>query len=118
MKDFEAFLLALLHSATCAHIQHWRTDSSSEHKALAKYYEGIVPLIDDLAESYMGKYGKVGKFDEEYEYEESPKKYFKALQEFVGESRTLLPDDSELQNAVDAIMDLINTTVYKLENLK
>lgn len=117
MKDCEAFLLALLHSATCAHIQHWQTSNYAEHKALQKYYEGIVPLLDDLAESYMGKYGKVGTFDEEYEFEKNPKKYFKALQDFVQESREHLPQDSELQNTVDAIMDLINTTVYKLENL-
>jgi hypothetical protein len=117
MKDCEAFLLVLLHSATCAHIQHWQTKNYSEHKALRKYYEGIIPLTDALAESYMGKHGQVGAFDEEYEFEKNPKKYFKALQEFVGESREHLPDDSELQNLVDAIMDLINTTVYKLENL-
>ena len=47
-----------------------------------------------------------------------PLKYMKAMQEYVEETRTDLPKDSEIQNLVDTIMDLINATIYKLENLK
>ena len=38
MKDMEAFSLALLNSATVAHLQHWQTKNYSTHKALKKYY--------------------------------------------------------------------------------
>ena len=117
MKDLEAFALTLLHSATCAHIQHWQTDSYAKHKALQKYYEAIPGLVDDLVESCMGKYGKVGKFDAEFEIIKDPVKYFESLIEFVEESRKHLSQDSEIQNLVDAIADLINTTTYKLKEL-
>jgi hypothetical protein len=40
------------------------------------------------------------------------------LQGFVEDARKDLPEDSELQNIVDEIADLINSTVYKLVNLK
>jgi hypothetical protein len=40
--------------------------------------------------------------------------YMTAMKDFVGEARELLPQDSELQNIVDEIADLINTTLYKL----
>ena len=117
MKDMEAFALALLNSATCAHIQHWQTRNYATHKALAKYYEAIPDLVDALDESYMGRNGLLGDFDEEFELEKNPVKYFKALQKYVDENRKHLPNDKELQNIVDEVLNLINTTIYKLENL-
>lgn len=117
MRDIEAFSLALLNSATCAHLQHWQTKNYATHKALAKYYEAIPDLVDRLVESYMGRYGPLNEFDEEFEIEKDPTKYFKALQKYVDANRKHLPDDSELQNTVDEILDLINSTLYKLQNL-
>jgi len=117
MRDIEAFSLALLNSATCAHLQHWQTKNYATHKALAKYYEAIPDLVDRLVESYMGRYGPLNDFEEEFEIEKEPIKYFKALQKYVDANRKHLPDDSELQNTVDEILDLINSTLYKLQNL-
>lgn len=117
MKDMEAFTLALLNSATCAHLQHWQTKNYSAHKALKKYYSAIPDLVDKLAESYMGRHGLLGDFDEEFEIEKDPVRYFKALQKYVDESRQHLGDESELQNIVDEILDLINSTLYRLQNL-
>lgn len=118
MGDMEAFAQTLLHSATCAHIQHWQTKSYAQHKALQKYYEAMPGLVDDLVETYMGKNGMVGNFEPEFEIEKDPLKYMRAMQDYVEETRTNLPKDSEIQNLVDTIMDLINATIYKLENLK
>jgi len=117
MKDIEAFALALLNSATCAHLQHWQTRSYANHKALAKYYEAIPDLVDTLVESWMGKYGPVGEFEEEFEIEKDPVRYFKALQKYVAENRKHLPKDSELQNTIDEIVNLIDSTLYKLQQL-
>lgn len=117
MKDMEAFALALLNSATCAHLQHWQTRNYATHKALGKYYAAIPDLVDKLVETYMGRNGMVGEFEEEFEIEKDPVRYFKALQKYVDESRKHLPKDSELQNIIDEILDLINSTLYKLQNL-
>ena len=117
MRDIEAFSLALLNSATCAHLLHWQTKNYATHKALKKYYETIPDLIDRLVESYMGRYGAVGEFEEEFEIDKDPTKYFKALQKYVDANRKHIPDDSELQNTIDEILDLINSTLYKLQNL-
>lgn len=86
--------------------------------ALAEYYDGIVDLTDQFVESYMGKYGKITKFPSQYHQPKEPVQYLKSLQGFVEEARKDLPQDSELQNIVDEIADLINTTTYKLVNLK
>ena len=117
MKDMEAFALALLNSATCAHLQHWQTRNYATHKALGKYYAAIPDLVDKLVETYMGRNGLVGDFEEEFEIEKDPVRYFKALQKYVDENRKHLPKDSELQNTIDEILDLINSLLYKLQQL-
>lgn len=110
MENCALFLATLLHSATNTHFFHWSTDSYSKHVALAEYYDGIVELTDQLAESYMGKFGKITSFPSAYHQPKDPIKYLESLQTFVADARQDLPQDSELQNIIDEIADLINTT--------
>lgn len=118
MENCALFLATMLHSATNTHFFHWSTDSFSKHSALAEYYDSIVELTDTLAESYMGKYGKITVFPSAYHQPKDPIRYMESLQKFVSEARQDLPQDSELQNIIDEIADLINTTTYKLKFLK
>lgn len=117
-ENCSLFLATLLHSATNTHFFHWSTDSYSKHVALAEYYDEIVDLTDQLAEAFMGKYGKLTSFPSAYHQPKDPVKYLESLQTFVAEARQDLPQDSELQNLIDEIADLINTTTYKLKFLK
>jgi DNA-binding ferritin-like protein len=118
MENCALFLATLLHSATNTHFFHWSTDSYAKHKALAKYYDSIIDLTDTFAESYMGKYGKFTAFPSVYHQPKDPIRYMESLQSFVKEARQDLPQDSELQNIIDEIADLINSTTYKLKFLK
>lgn len=118
MENCALFVATLLHSATNTHFFHFTTDSYSRHKALQKYYNGIVVLIDAFTESYAGKYGKFNAFPNVYHQPKDPLRYMESLQNFVKEARQDLPQDSELQNIIDEIADLINTTTYKLKFLK
>ena len=112
------FVATLLHSATNTHFFHWSTDSYAKHKALGKYYDEIIDLTDDLAEVYMGCYEKLTKFPNVYHQPAEPLKYMKSLQKFVAEARKDLPQETPIQNIIDGIAGLIDTTVYKLVNLK
>lgn len=118
MENCALFAATLLHSATNTHFFHWSTDSYAKHVALAEYYDGIVELTDNFVEAYMGKYQKITSFPSTYHQPKDPVKYLQSLQSFVEAARADLPQDSELQNLVDEIADLINTTTYKLVNLK
>jgi len=118
MENCALFLATMLHSATNTHFFHWSTDSYAKHKALAKYYDSIIDLTDAFAESYMGKYGKFTSFPSVYHQPKDPIRYMESLQSFVKEARQDLPQDSELQNIIDEIADLINSTTYKLKFLK
>jgi DNA-binding ferritin-like protein len=112
------FIAAMLHSGTVAHFMHLSTDSFSVHQALNTYYNEIIDLVDQYAEAYMGRYGQIKKWPQEFHNAKEPVKYLESLKDFVEDARKDLPQDSELQNLVDEIADLINSTLYKLRFLK
>lgn len=112
------FIAALLHSGTVAHFMHLSTDSFSVHQALNTYYNEIIDLVDQYAEAFMGRYGQIKKWPQEFHNAKDPVEYLTSLKDFVEEARKELPQDSELQNLVDEIADLINSTLYKLRFLK
>ena len=112
------FFVTLLHSATIAHLMHLQTSSYAEHKALSEYYESIVDLVDDLIESYQGKRDVIVDYPAMFAYPDvDALVYLKGISDYVIENRDIVGDDSELQNQIDTIQDLINSTVYKLRRL-
>ena len=56
----EAFLGHLFLARDVSHSVHLNTRSYAKHKALNKFYEGIVSAADDFAEAYQGRYGLIG----------------------------------------------------------
>lgn len=116
-EDAAEFIATLLHSSTVAHFMHLSTDSYSAHKALGHYYEDIIELADDFAEAYQGRYSKIKKYPDNFHAAIDPEKYLKSMQGFVDEARKDLPQDSEIQNIIDEISQLIDATLYKLKFL-
>lgn len=112
------FVGNLFHAATVAHFMHLTTNSYAAHKALAEFYDALPALVDAVAESYMGKYGMITGFPTTYTYTESdPVKYLISMCQFIADIRQDLPQDSELQNDIDTIVTLCNSTIYKLRFL-
>lgn len=116
-KDVAAFVLVLLHSGTNAHLLHLQTDSFAKHMALGEYYKEIIELTDQFAEAYQGKYKIITGYTEDYHVESDPVKYLEKIKKYVEQYRKKLPQDTELQNIIDEIADLINSTLYKLRFL-
>jgi len=114
------FVSTLLHSATLTHLMHFKTLSYSEHVALAGYYDSIPDLVDGLVESIQGAYEVIiepypsmfGTGDAE------PLAYMISLRDYVRDYRGEMPQDNEIQNEIDNVANLLNTTVYKLKFLK
>lgn len=117
-EEVAEFVATLLHSSTNAHFMHWATNSFAKHSALGDYYTQIIDLADQYAEAYMGKYEQLKTFPGEFHQDTDPVKYLEKIQKFVGDARKHLPEDTELQNLVDEIADLINSTLYKLRFLE
>ena len=114
-------VMDLLHSAIITHIMHWQTESYAAHIALGEFYEEMPDLVDAVVEAYQGKNNVIlakfpGIFDS---YEDmQPLAYMEYLNQELTEGRALFGEDAEIQNLVDAIADLIDTTIYKLRRFK
>lgn len=119
MEQFPTFIGTLMQSRNQVHIYHLQTDSFAAHKALQDYYDGIVDLIDGLVESYQGRYGILRgyKMAGTIKEDNNPQMYFEGLCKFVETIRTQLPQDSYIQNQVDEVVALIESTKYKLKFL-
>ena len=116
------FVSTLFASRTQAHIFHLQTPSFAAHKALNDYYDEIVGITDGLVESYQGKYGIISGYTnvalQEYQSCEGIIMFFVTLGTYVEKSRQMLCQDSYIQNQIDEIVALINSTIYKLRFLK
>ena len=119
--DFVKLISYLFHSRTQAHIFHLQTQSFAEHMALNVYYDGIVPLIDGIVEVYQGKYGIVKGYSNfnlmEYNNTQQVVAYLDTLCKAVYEVYQST-EDTNIQNLLDSITDLIKSTIYKLQNLR
>lgn len=120
VNEMANFISTLFASRTQAHIFHLQTPSFAKHKALNDYYDEIIDLADGLVESYQGRYGilKGYKADAPWlEDENGVIEYFESLCQYVEETRANLPQDSYIQNQVDEVVALIESTKYKLKFL-
>lgn len=103
----------LFKSRDTAHIIHLKTTSFSTHKAMEKYYKGLLELIDTLAETYFGVVGKK-------ELDEIPgSKYIDPIQHlkdicyYLEGNRKVFTTTCE-QNIIDEIHGLMYKTLYLL----
>lgn len=121
MKDFVKLSSLLLASQTQAHIFHLQTKSYAEHMALSGYYTAIDGLVDGLVEDYQGQYDIIEEYASfkmiKYADNKSTIKYFEELNNHVEQLRKETQKDFNLQNAIDNVVTLINTTIYKLKFL-
>ena len=123
---FEKLISTLLESRTQAHVFHWQTagpGSYAMHIALQSYYEPLTDMIDSLVETYQGKHGIITGYTSPTTFTDFEKssvlKYFKALAVFVDRAYNKIdPVDTNIINQLDTFKDLIDQTVYRLENLQ
>ena len=108
----------LLASREQAHVFHLTTKSFAAHKALQAYYEGIVPLLDTYAETYMGKTRKrivvpvIPSNRRNVTNSRLAQKYFIRLASKLAALK--LPKNPTLENIRQEIEALVRQTVYML----
>jgi hypothetical protein len=103
-----------------AHSVHLNTRSYSKHKALNKFYNGIVDHADAFAEAYQGRNGLIGpitlmsakKTSNIIEFLEDQLKEIESVRYDVCDKT-----DTPLQQLIDNIVDLYLSTLYKLKFL-
>lgn len=115
------FFGKLLQSRDVAHLTHLRVTgegSFASHSALQGYYDGVLPLIDQLIEVYQGCYGIITDIEIGISTSKTGSlQYFKELKQYILKERGFL-SESFLLNISDEIIAELVQLIYKLENLK
>jgi len=101
-----------------AHLKHWATKSYSEHKALGKFYEGLIDKVDGIIEAYQGVFGLIGKVELAVFPQGDIAEQIDGELKWLEENREKLANGSTLiENLLDDLMQLYASTRYKLVNL-
>lgn len=101
--------------------KHLKTSKYSKHMALDEFYKEMPELVDALVEDYMGH---VGHKIEDYKNILDASKlnalqYLEELHKICQQGYSILPDDApELKSDLDAIKSKIDSTMYKVRELK
>lgn len=85
---------------------HWNTTSYAEHKAFETAYENIEELVDNLVETYSGKYSRIGGKDGEFNI---------AISDY---STTKGATFSIVNNYIKLVQDIDFTKDADLDNIK
>lgn len=105
------FIGTLFQSRDMMHIAHLQTTSFAEHKALGKYYDGILDFTDKFSEVYFGRNKRVEIIIPESKNMDSIS-HLREMQSILDSERNNYA--SELQNIVDEMLALVNKTLYLL----
>ena len=118
VNSIEEYLGTLQQATVETWKSHLKTDKYSDHKALNEFYEDIVDLVDALIEEYQGIHGKVKDLKNMMTTDkQSAIDYLESLREMTRDGKSLFKED-ELKSDIDAILSLIDSTIYKLKELK
>ena len=105
------FIGELFRSRDAMHLEHLRTTSYAEHKALNEYYDGILGLTDSFTEKYFGRNGRVEIIIPESK-KQDPTAHLTELRGIIEAERDNY--SSDLQNIMDEMIGLINEILYLL----
>lgn len=112
------FIALLFMARDITHREHLKTRSYAQHIALGAFYPAIIEFADSLAEAYQGCEGKLitvpyvkntatGSVDS----------ILRSHLEWISKNRKKLSEESSIQNIIDEIVGLYQSTLYKLKFL-
>lgn len=99
--------------------KHLKTDKYYKHEALDEFYKEMPELVDSLIEGWMGINGKVKEYKNllDDSAKMSTIEYLNELKKIVKQGYDLVKE-KELQADLDSIASQINSTLYKIKELK
>lgn len=117
MNKAEQFVSRGLLARDMAHLAHWKTTSYAQHKALGEFYDALLEAIDGFVEQYQGYYNRRMNIERSTETpKDSIRKVLDYQVEWIEKNRYEICDKEEtaLQNTIDEIVRLYQTTLYLL----
>lgn len=99
--------------------KHLRTAKYAKHIALNEFYEDMPDKVDALIEAWMGVNGKKIKGYENILQSANMNTltYLKELKKIAKQGYELMGGEKELEALLDDIVELIDSTLYKVKEL-
>lgn len=97
---------------------HLMTDRYSEHMALDEYYKEMPEKVDSFIESFLSIDGKIDNYKNTLIFDDDAIEYLTELKNLVVDGRDKYASTTELESAIDDVLSLIDSTLYKLKELK
>ena len=99
--------------------KHLLTAKYSKHMALNDFYEDMPEKVDALIEAWMGVNGrKIKSYDNILQSKNmNTLLYLKELRKVVKQGYALMNGEAELEAKLDDIVELIDSTLYKVKEL-
>lgn len=111
-------LLNLLQLKNQMKLYHWQTTLHSRHIASDKFLEKYDEILDNLIESYQGRYGTI-KLDKDIKISNIPDdkiiEFLEKAREYLNDIAPKLFDknkNGDLFNLKDEILEIIDKTIY------
>ena len=115
----EQLISRVFYARNLAHYEHWRTKSYAQHKALGKFYDGVIEALDALVEAYQGLNGLIGSIPSPTDTKGDSLKILKADAEWIeANHEEICGGNRAVANLIDNVTGIYLSTIYKLENLK
>lgn len=120
-SKFVAMLFLARDIAHRAHLGVHGDGSYAKHKALEEFYSEVVDLADEFTEQYQGEYEElldIPLLDNDYAGD--IRGMLQKQKDWIVENRYEIceRDETPLQNTIDEIVRLYQTTNYKLKFLR
>lgn len=117
----EEFILKLIQVQIQFKFLHWQTYGDAKHRTYGEIYDKLGELLDEFAETMMGKYGRV-EFDSEFSlmFQDissiNMQNFLDGITEFLVSMTDQLDSkyDTDLLNLRDEMLGTINKSKYLL----
>lgn len=96
---------------------HLRTNKYSIHMALDEFYKEMPEKVDSLIEAYQSSFDIIEDYENLLAEESDPIVFMEQLKTFIYNNKSLFDGLSELESLVDDILELVDSTLYKLKHL-
>jgi DNA-binding ferritin-like protein len=119
-KDLQQYIADTQHFSNALKFFHWQTKIYAKHIALGDLYGDVTELVDEFAETAMGKYGRIDVSGLSYDFVNiSDANVITAIDDMIEKAINLTDvldskKDTDLLNLRDELMAKCNKTKYLL----
>jgi DNA-binding ferritin-like protein len=118
----EELISRVFYARNLTHFEHWRAKgegSYAKHKALGKFYDGVIDSIDPLVEAYQGAFSLIRAIPAPKQTLSDRLKCLEADAEWIEENHEKISKGNRaVGNLVDTLTAVYLSAIYKLRNLR